>query len=172
MELISVREAARIAGCPVPNGLAARRRGEVEAVRVGNGHGPLRIPAPSSSTWLYGEPGRLARRHRRSPDGSRPRSAVPTASTASKADPLDRAAICRQWGQTHLPRPPEARRNTRPARSEQSARRPGGLIPSVIEPYVAEGLPPTAFARPRYSRRRCCASTRPVVPNARLGEGG
>jgi excisionase family DNA binding protein len=55
-ELISVREAARIAGVSYQTVWRLVGRGEVEAVRVGNGHGPLRIPRREFLTWLYGEP--------------------------------------------------------------------------------------------------------------------
>jgi excisionase family DNA binding protein len=59
-ELISIREAARIAGVSYQTVWRLVGRGEVEAVRVGNGHGPLRIPRHEFLTWLYGEPEQAA----------------------------------------------------------------------------------------------------------------
>jgi excisionase family DNA binding protein len=55
-ELISVREAAQIAGVSYQTIWRLVGRGEVVAVRVGNDHGPLRIPRQEFMDWLYGEP--------------------------------------------------------------------------------------------------------------------
>ena len=56
MELISIREAARIASVSYQTIWRLIGRGEVEAVRVGKGHGPLRIPRHEFLAWLHGEP--------------------------------------------------------------------------------------------------------------------
>jgi excisionase family DNA binding protein len=53
-ELISVREAARIAGVSYQTIWRLVGRGEVEAVRVGKGHGPLRVDRNAFLEWLYG----------------------------------------------------------------------------------------------------------------------
>ena len=53
-ELISVAEAARIANVSRVHMWRLVDRGEVEAVRVGKGHGPLRVDRNAFLEWLYG----------------------------------------------------------------------------------------------------------------------
>jgi excisionase family DNA binding protein len=55
-ELISIAEAAKIANVSRVHVWRLVDSGEVEAVRVGKGHGPLRIPRHEFLLWLYGEP--------------------------------------------------------------------------------------------------------------------
>jgi excisionase family DNA binding protein len=55
-ELISIPEAARLASVSRVHVWRLVRGGEIPAVRVGEGHGPLRIPVDEFRAWLYGEP--------------------------------------------------------------------------------------------------------------------
>jgi excisionase family DNA binding protein len=55
MELISVREAARIAAVSYQTIWRALYRGELEGYRVGE-FGPLRIPRAEFMEWLFGDP--------------------------------------------------------------------------------------------------------------------
>jgi len=54
-ELISIPEAAKIAGVSRVHMWRLTRDGEVPVIRVGNGHGPLRVPAAAFRQWLYGD---------------------------------------------------------------------------------------------------------------------
>jgi excisionase family DNA binding protein len=54
--LIPIREAAKLAGVSYVTIWRLVHRGEIEAVRVGEGHGPLRIPVDEFRAWLYGDP--------------------------------------------------------------------------------------------------------------------
>jgi excisionase family DNA binding protein len=58
--LIKVSEAAKLAGVSYPHIWRLIQRGEVEAVRVGNGHGPLRVEREAFLEWLHGDPERAA----------------------------------------------------------------------------------------------------------------
>ena len=53
--MVSVREAARLAGVSYATIWRLIQRGEVEAVRVGEDHGPLRINRERFLEWLHGE---------------------------------------------------------------------------------------------------------------------
>jgi excisionase family DNA binding protein len=54
-ELISVTEAAQLAGVSYTHVWRLIQRGEVEAVRVGsNDRGPLRVSRSKFTAWLYG----------------------------------------------------------------------------------------------------------------------
>jgi excisionase family DNA binding protein len=55
-ELIKVSEAAKLAGVSYPHIWRLIQRGEVEAVRVGNEHGPLRVDRQAFLEWLHGDP--------------------------------------------------------------------------------------------------------------------
>jgi excisionase family DNA binding protein len=55
-ELISIREAAQLANVSRPHMWRLVDRGEVPAVRIGEGHGPLRIERRAFLAWLYGQP--------------------------------------------------------------------------------------------------------------------
>jgi excisionase family DNA binding protein len=52
--LLTVSEAARFARVSKVHLWRLVRSGEVEAIRVGEGHGPLRIPRDPFLRWLYG----------------------------------------------------------------------------------------------------------------------
>ena len=54
-ELLKISEAAHIAGVSRVHVWRLVRDGEIPAVRVGNDHGPLRIPREEFRQWLYGE---------------------------------------------------------------------------------------------------------------------
>lgn len=54
--LVSVREAAQLAGVSYATIWRLIQRGEVPAIRVGNETGPLRIPREEFRRWLYAEP--------------------------------------------------------------------------------------------------------------------
>lgn len=54
--LIPVSEAARLAGVSYVHVWRLIQRGEVEAVRVGEGHGPLRVDRERFLAWLHDEP--------------------------------------------------------------------------------------------------------------------
>jgi excisionase family DNA binding protein len=53
--LIPIREAARLAGVSYVTIWRLVHRGEFEAVRVGDGHGPLRVDRERFLEWLHGE---------------------------------------------------------------------------------------------------------------------
>jgi excisionase family DNA binding protein len=55
-ELVSIREAAQLAGVSYVHVWRLVKRGEIEAVRVGNQSGPLRIDRREFLAWLYGPP--------------------------------------------------------------------------------------------------------------------
>jgi excisionase family DNA binding protein len=55
MELISVREAAKIANVSYQTIWRGIHRGEIPAVRVGEEFGPLRINRYAFLAWLYGD---------------------------------------------------------------------------------------------------------------------
>jgi len=57
---LSIPEAARLANVSRVHIWRLVRRGEIEAVRVGDGHGPLRIDRDRFLDWLTGEPERAA----------------------------------------------------------------------------------------------------------------
>jgi excisionase family DNA binding protein len=59
-ELISVREAARLANVSPPTIYRAVWRGEVRAVRVGEEAGPLQIDREAFIEWLLGPRGEAA----------------------------------------------------------------------------------------------------------------
>jgi excisionase family DNA binding protein len=50
--LLTVSEAARLAYVSRPHLYRLVKRGEVPALRVGEGHGPIRIPAAEFKRWL------------------------------------------------------------------------------------------------------------------------
>jgi excisionase family DNA binding protein len=52
--LISVREAAEIANVSRVHVWRLIQRGEIPAVRVGEGHGPIRVDREAFLTWLFG----------------------------------------------------------------------------------------------------------------------
>lgn len=54
---LTVSEAAKLACVSRPHLYRLIQRGEVRAVQVGDGHGPLRIPADAFQRWLLGPPG-------------------------------------------------------------------------------------------------------------------
>ena len=54
--LVSIRDAARLAGVSYVRVWRLIQRGEVEAVRVGNGSGPLRVDRERFLEWLYCSP--------------------------------------------------------------------------------------------------------------------
>jgi excisionase family DNA binding protein len=54
--LISIREAAELASVSRVDIWRLIHRGEVDAVRVGEGHGPLRIDRAYFLAWLNREP--------------------------------------------------------------------------------------------------------------------
>ena len=54
--MISIPHAARIASVSRVHVWRLVRDGEIPAVRVGNDHGPLRIPVDEFRAWLYGDP--------------------------------------------------------------------------------------------------------------------
>ncbi len=54
--LISVREAAELANVSRVHVWRLIHRGEIEAVQVGDGHGPLRLDRERFMEWLHGEP--------------------------------------------------------------------------------------------------------------------
>ena len=51
--LISISEAARLAGVSYVHVWRLVQRGEVPSVRVGVGHGPIRIPREQFTRWLF-----------------------------------------------------------------------------------------------------------------------
>jgi excisionase family DNA binding protein len=53
--LISVREAAELAGVSRWHVWRLVQRGEVGAIRVGNGHGPIRIDRQAFLAWLLSD---------------------------------------------------------------------------------------------------------------------
>lgn len=55
-QLISVREAAQLAGVSYVHIWRLIKRGEIEAVRVGNLSGPLRVDRREFMAWLYAPP--------------------------------------------------------------------------------------------------------------------
>lgn len=57
-ELIKLGEAAKLAGVSYPHIWRLVQRGEVGAVRVGDGHGPLRVDREAFLAWLHGDPER------------------------------------------------------------------------------------------------------------------
>jgi excisionase family DNA binding protein len=57
-ELLKIGEAAHIAGVSRVHMWRLARDGEVPVIRVGDGHGPLRIPRAEFRRWLYGDPER------------------------------------------------------------------------------------------------------------------
>jgi excisionase family DNA binding protein len=54
-QLLTVGEAAALARCSKPHVWRLIQRGEIEAVRIGEGHGPIRIPRAEFLDWLYGD---------------------------------------------------------------------------------------------------------------------
>lgn len=54
-ELISIPHAARIASVSRVHVWRLVRDGEIPAVRVGNDHGPVRIPREEFEAWLYSD---------------------------------------------------------------------------------------------------------------------
>jgi excisionase family DNA binding protein len=59
--LISIREAAELANVSKTHVWRLIQRGEIEGLRVGEGHGPIRIPRESFLQWLYGGSRRAGR---------------------------------------------------------------------------------------------------------------
>jgi excisionase family DNA binding protein len=59
-ELIKVAEAARLAGVSYVHIWRLIQSGEVEGIRVGNEHGPLRVDRQAFLEWLHGDPERAA----------------------------------------------------------------------------------------------------------------
>jgi excisionase family DNA binding protein len=54
-QLLTVGEAAALARCSKPHIWRLVHRGEIEAVWIGEGHGPIRIPRAEFLHWLYGD---------------------------------------------------------------------------------------------------------------------
>jgi excisionase family DNA binding protein len=54
--LLTVCEAAKAARVSAPTMYRLVERGQVPAIRVGEGSGPIRIPADEFRAWLYGPP--------------------------------------------------------------------------------------------------------------------
>jgi excisionase family DNA binding protein len=54
-QLLTVAEAAALARCSKPHLWRLIRDGEIEAFRIGEGHGPIRIPRAEFLHWLYGD---------------------------------------------------------------------------------------------------------------------
>ncbi len=54
-EFLKLSEAAKLANVSRVHVWRLVRDGEIEAVRVGEGHGPLRIPSQAFRAWLSGE---------------------------------------------------------------------------------------------------------------------
>jgi excisionase family DNA binding protein len=52
--LLTVPEAAREARVSKPHLCRLIHSGQVPAIRVGDGRGPLRVPADTFRAWLYG----------------------------------------------------------------------------------------------------------------------
>lgn len=55
-QLISIREAAALAGVSYLTVWRATRRGDVPVYRIGNEIGPLRLDKHEFLEWIYGEP--------------------------------------------------------------------------------------------------------------------
>jgi excisionase family DNA binding protein len=53
--LISVQQAAKLAAVSPATIYRLVQRREVPAFRVGNGHGPIRLPREGFTDWLYDE---------------------------------------------------------------------------------------------------------------------
>ena len=53
---MKISEAAHIAGVSRVHMWRLVRDGEVPVIRVGNDHGPLRIPREEFRRWLYSDP--------------------------------------------------------------------------------------------------------------------